>query len=322
MLSLKQITDDSYPVCVIVKKSTGKVLETVFYTEPTREFKKQKIPFETQVEDYIDDESEDDEIEGMLVLKDKYAFEMVPTCNNSEKMPRFINYYLSSSNSGKSYQIAKLCKRYIQQFPDNLIAYASANCITNDKNYDEIRDKIKIVDVLNLQSTIDFSQEEYRNSLWVWDDCDSGFSVSMQDLDSRLTPEELDQMTVTDKQKALRMLKAKCEAASEWVSKSIQSMMMNGRKYNESLCIVGHKPFEGRFENKIVGEASGVVLFPASMKKNLLQEFIIKKLSFEKVDAEEILKKLDWFQYDFLFISHRSSKPFIITPDRIKIYSS
>lgn len=321
MLSLKQITDDSYPVCVIVKKSTGKVVETVFYTEPSREFKKQKTSFEEQAKNYFAEESEN-EIEGMLVLKDKYAFEMVPTCNDGEKMPRFINYYLSASNSGKSFQIAKLCKRYLQAFPENKIAYASANDITNDKNYDDIREKINIVDVLNLQSTIDFSQEDYHNTLFVWDDCDSGFSVSMTDLDARLTPEELEKLTVTDKQKALRMLKAKCEAASEWVAKSIQSMMMNGRKYNESLCIVGHKPFEGRFENKIVGEASGVVLFPASMKKNLLQEFIIKKLSFEKVDAEEMLKKIDWFQYDFLFISHRSSRPFIITPDRIKIYSS
>jgi hypothetical protein len=44
-----------------------------------------------------------------------------------EKNPRFINYYLSSSNSGKSYQIAALCRRYLEMWPNNLIAYASAN---------------------------------------------------------------------------------------------------------------------------------------------------------------------------------------------------
>jgi hypothetical protein len=116
------------------------------------------------------------------------------------------------------------------------------------------------------------------------------------------------------------MLKAKCEAASEWVSKSIQSFMMNGRKFNESLCIVSHKPFEGRFENKIVNESTGVVLFPASIKKNLLQRFIIEKLSFEKEEAAEMMKKLKWFQYDFLYISHRTSVPFIITSELIKLY--
>lgn len=319
MFSLHQLTDDSYPVAVIVKNSTKKVIETVFFTEPTRKFKTQPIPFETQIEDYLDNEPEI-EIEGMLALSEKFSFEMVPTCSESEKMPRFINYYLSASNSGKSFQISKLCKRYLQAFPENKIAYASANDITNDKNYDDIREKINIIDVLNLQSTIDFSQEDYHNSLWIFDDCDSGFSVSMTDLDSRLTPEELEKLSVTEKQKALRMLKTKCEAASEWVSKSIQSMMMNGRKFRESLCVVGHKPFEGRFENKIVGEATGVVLFPASMKKNLLHRFIVEKLDFEKGDATEMLKELEWFQYDWLFLSHRSSRPFIITPNRIKIY--
>jgi hypothetical protein len=86
------------------------------------------------------------------------------------------------------------------------------------------------------------------------------------------------------------------------------------------VCIVGHKPFEGRFENKIVGEATGIVLFPASMKKNLLARFITEKLSFEKQDAEDILKKLEWFQYDFLYISHRTSRPFILTSDFLKVY--
>jgi hypothetical protein len=45
------------------------------------------------------------------------------------------------------------------------------------------------------------------------------------------------------------------------------------------------------------------------MKKNVLARFITEKLSFEKQDAEDILKKLEWFQYDFLYISHRTSRP-------------
>ena len=116
------------------------------------------------------------------------------------------------------------------------------------------------------------------------------------------------------------MLKSKCEAATEWVNKSMQSFMMNGRKFRQSLCVVAHKPFEGRFENKIVGEATGVVLFPASMKKNLLQKFIVDKLGFEKDQAEELMKDIEWFQYDFLFISHRSSRPFIVTDNLLRLY--
>jgi hypothetical protein len=115
------------------------------------------------------------------------------------------------------------------------------------------------------------------------------------------------------------MLKAKCEAASEWCQKSIQSFMMNGRKFGESL-YCRTQTVRRCFENKIVGEATGIVLFPASMKKNLLARFITEKLSFEKQDAEDILKKLEWFQYDFLYISHRTSRPFILTSDFLKVY--
>ena len=237
------------------------------------------------------------------------------------KTPRFINYYLSSSNSGKSYQIAALCRRYLQMWPNNLIAYASANPIANDKNYDDIRHMIREVDVLNLEAIIDFKDPTYHNSLWIFDDCDSGFSVSMEDLDSRLTKEELEKLSVTDKVKAVKMLKAKCEAASEWISKSVQSFMMNGRKFSQSMCIVSHKPFEGRYENKIVNEATGVVLFPASIKKNVLKKFLVEKLSFEKTEAKEVIDDLEWYQYDFLYVSHRTSRPFVITNTLIKIFN-
>lgn len=319
MLSITPLTDDSYPVAII-KQTTGKkaVLETVYYTEPSKTFRKQKEPFHKQIEPFLSKEKPG--LEGAILLdSDKYAFEMVPTIGG-DKNPRFINYYLSASNSGKSFQIASLCMRYLQQFPNHLIAYASANPLENDSNYDSIRDKIKEVNVLGLESTIDFKDEAFHNSLWIFDDCDSGFSVSMEDLDKRLTPEEIEKLTVTDKVKATKMLKAKCEAASEWVSKSIQSFMMNGRKFSESLCIVSHKPFEGRFENKIVNEATGIVLFPASVKKNLLTRFITEKLSFDKKDATSMILDLEWFQYDFLFISHRTSRPFILTSELIKVY--
>lgn len=175
---------------------------------------------------------------------------------------------------------------------------------------------------MNLESIIDFKDPDYLNSLWIFDDCDSGFSASMEDLDERLTPEELKNLSVTDRQKASKMLKAKAETASEWISKSVQSFMMNGRKMNQSVCIVGHKPFEGRNENKIVNEANGVVLFPASIKKNVLEEFIVKKLSFDKEDARSLMRDLKWYQYDFLYISHRTSVPFVITSEIIKLFDS
>lgn len=203
MLSIKPISDDSYPIALLKEKK--KVLETIYFTEPTRKNKTQKIPFEKQIEEFLASPSDK---ENVYRLGEGYTFEMAPTITElSDTNPRFINFYLSASNSGKSFQIAQLCRRYLQMFPKNLIAYASANPIENDVNYDDIRDRIRVVDVLNLESQIDFQDEQYRNSLWIFDDCDSGFSASMEDLDARLTKEEMDKLTVTEKQKALAMLK-------------------------------------------------------------------------------------------------------------------
>lgn len=96
--------------------------------------------------------------------------------------------------------------------------------------------------------------------------------------------------------------------------------MMNGRKMQQSMCIVGHKPFEGRGENQIINEATGIVLFPTGIRKNILEKFINEKLSFSKEEAHSMLYDNQWYRYDWLFISHRSSTPFIITQERIKLY--
>lgn len=323
MLSIKPLTVDSFPFALL--KKGEKVKETLYYTEPTRGSKLKPEPLGTTLKKYLGDPS----IPGALELTEDYSFEMLPTIAQVEikkevipspKTPRFINYFIAPSNSGKSFQIANMCRRYLEMWPENTIAYASANNIEADPSFDGVRDKIKIVDVLNLESTIDFTNPEYHNSLFIFDDCDSGFTVSMEDLDSRLTKEEMEKMTVTDKQKALKMLKAKCLAASEWVSKSIQSFMMNGRKFSISMCLVAHKPFDGSFENKIVNEASGIVTFPASIKKNLLKRFIVEKLGFEKTEAEEMIAIPNWYQYDYLYLSHRTSRPFVLSNTFLKIY--
>jgi hypothetical protein len=139
----------------------------------------------------------------------------------------------------------------------------------------------------------------------------------MEDLDKRLTKEELEKLSVTDKRKAVNMLKAKCAAASEWVSKSIQSFMMNGRKFNESVCIVAHKPLKAVLKTKLSMKQQELC-YSRIESKNLLQKFIVEKLSFEKGEAVEMMKKLEWYKYDFLYISHRTSVPFIITSELIK----
>ena len=319
MFSLTQLTEDSYPIAVIVKNSTKKVVETVFFTEPTRKFKTQPTPFKEQIQDYLDNEPEV-EIDEMLTLDERFSFEMVPGCNGTVTMPRIVYYYLAPSNSGKSFQIAALCRRYTQQFPENTIAMASANDISKDVNYEKIRDNIKIVDVINLNSIIKFDEEPYHNSLFIWDDCDSGFSVGLEDIDQNLTPVEVAKLSITEKNKNVRILKKQTENASLWVKKSIESFCSNGRKFNQSQCIVGHKPFSGTFENRVILEATGVVVFPASIDTVLLSRFIITKLGFTPEHVDEMLNELEFFRYDWLFLSHRSTKKFMITQNNIKIF--
>ena len=303
----------------LIVKAVGnpdKAEEVIYYTEPTRETPEQSTPFEKQIAKYLVEH----EPGSIFELNPEYRFEMMPTITNKGKTsPRFINFYLSASNSGKSYQIAQLVRRYLEQFPNNLVAYASANPLANDPNYEDILDKIQEIDVLKLESTIDFADERFRNSLWIFDDCDSGFSCGMEDLDKRLTKDELAKMSVSEKNKALKMLKAKCDVATEWINRSIQAFMMNGRKMSQSVCVVSHKPNEGRFENKIINEASGVILFPASIRKNVLETFMINKLSVSKEQAKALMGEMQWYQYDFLYISHRTSRQFAIGVDFIKL---
>ena len=318
MFSTKALTDESFPIAILRKETGKKALETIYYTEPSRKLRKPPTDFAKSMEEYVEPAKD---YPGEYRLQPGYLFEMVPTVTaEGTTHPRFINFYLSTSNSGKSYQIANLCKHYKKMFPHDLIAYASANPIANDTNYSsdpELLEHIKEVDVINLESTIDFSNPDYKNSLWIFDDCDSGFSANMQDLDSRLTQEELDKLSVTEKQKALRMLKAKTEMASIWLNKSIIAFMKNGRKMNQSLAIVSHKPFSGVFENEVINEATGVVLFPASIQKGVLFRLMTEKMSISKAEAKALLER-DWYRYDYLYLSHRTSHPFAMGLDFLK----
>lgn len=237
--------------------------------------------------------------------------------SNSE--PRFVNYLLGSSNSGKSYQIAQLIRKYLIMFPNNLVVYASANNLDNDDNFVDIKHKIKELNIMKLESIIDYKKEEFRNSLWIFDDIDSSFSVSYEDLDEGITAKDIENMSVKEKSKLSKALKDKTAIAEMWVNKTIQSFLTNGRKMNQSIFVVGHKPFEGRNENLYINEASAVTIFPAKMKKNVLKTFIENKLSFNRQDAKELME-LKWLKYSWLLLSHRTSTPFIITKNIIKLY--
>lgn len=313
MFSTKALNKESRTVAIVLKGDPSKTVLTIWFTERSRDSPPSQDTFREDTAKYF---SYSDTEGYQLKNPTKHRIEMTPHSRLSDKFPRFVNYYLAKSNSGKSYNIAQLCAKYLEVFPKNTIVYVSANPLENDTNYTKLGDRILEVDVLKMEASM--AHTEFRDCLIIFDDCDAAFSTNMEDLDERLTPDALKELSPTDREKARNMLRKRAGEVPKLVNESIKTMMLCGRKNNISLAIVGHKTNDGVLQMKILGESSGVILFPYSTKRELTRTFLEKKLSFSKADADHLVK-LPWYQYDFLYVNSTGSQ-FIITPDRIKSY--
>lgn len=308
MFSTKALSGDSRTVAIIRDIVKDKIEKTVWFTEKTRTLDMSKAgDFSKEIKKYMIGDSLD---------YHKYQFEPIPHNRVSVTFPRFVNYYLASSNSGKSYSIARYCKRYLEAFPDNHIVYVSANPLDNDTNYIPIRSKMKEVNLMQMDQVVDFT--EFRDVLFVFDDCDAAISTGMEDLDERLTEDVISELSVTDRNKARKMLRDKAKTIPGLIKDSVECLMKLGRKNNISLCVVGHKANDGLEQMNILNEATAVVLFPYSISNLILINFLKNKLNFSMADAKD-LSALEWFQHDFLYVNMKG-KPFIITPDTIKLF--
>lgn len=313
MFSIKPLLEESRTIAKIVNIKTKKVMETIWYTEKSRQLKNVINNFNLDIEEYIQSHKN-----GWYQLKPKYNYKMTTHNKVTEAFPRFVNYYLASSNSGKSYTIARLCEEYVKNFPNNPIIYASANPITNDINYAKLYEDNKIIE-LDLMATPGILKfEEFKDVLFIFDDCDSVFSTNMQDVDERLTDAVVKEMSIGDRSKARKMMQSKTQDITSNVDASIKSLMKNGRKNNISICIVAHKFNDGISQMNVLSESDGVTLFPYSVQKNILKTFLMNKLTFDKEDAKEICDR-EFYQYDFLFCSNKGKK-FIFTNEALKLF--
>lgn len=311
MFSFKILNKESRTVGII-KNKEKKTVELLYFTEKTRDLKGIDYDFDSAFKKYGKKTSK-----GYFTLENDYTFEMAPHNKVTEKFPRFVNYYLAKSNSGKSYQIADSIRKYLKAFPENQIFYASANPLSNDKNYSDLIDKINEIDLMQLNSVIDF--KELKDCLVVFDDCDSMFSTSLSDLDERLTEENVKELSITQKNKALKMMKNKSEDVQYFLKESIKSLLNCGRKNNISIINVGHKYNDGAFQMVMISESTGVILFPYTTTKAIFSTFLTNKLSFDKDEVKEILSTLEFYQYDFFFVNNSGSR-FIMSNDTIKIF--
>lgn len=310
MLSTTRIADNSRTIAQIRDKIKDKIKTKIYYTDLKRGVDYQDT-FDKDFEKY------GRKVNGFYTLDDKkYEYEVISHDKVTTTFPRISNLYIANANSGKSYQIAKLVREYIQFFPNNAIYYASNNPLSNDSNYADIKDKMREIDIINLETCLDFT--EFKDCLFIWDDCDTTPSANLEDLDEQLNKENVKTLSVTDKHKARQMLKTKTSDAIEHINNSIKSVNANGRKNNISQCVVQHVFFGGQFQTKIISESTGLCIFPYGASPNVIKKFIKEKLSFDNDEANE-LSSLTWYQYDFLFIN-KVGKKVVVTNDKIKIY--
>lgn len=306
MFSFKKLNEESRMVALIRDPEGNVSKDFIYFNDLTRDLAGKDTNFKEEMKKYATLEN------GLYKLKEGFTFQAVPSAVTT-KFPRSVNYYIASSNSGKSYNIAQYARAYSQLHPDNQIIYCSANPLENDTNYADIKDKIKEIDVMKLDSIIDFTQ--FKNALFIFDDCDAAFSASLQGLDERLTEEVVKDLSVTDRRKAKVMLDKKLSEACSHVNGSIKSLLYCGRKNNLSLCLVGHKLNDGVHQVMVVNEATSVTLFPYSLRQGSMLKFLKDKLDFSDNDIK-LVSDIKFFQYDFLKISHKG-KPWIMTNDRI-----
>ena len=312
MFSFKQLDDDSRTVGIIKHIKTNKTKELLYFTERSRSIKNTKSDFEEKIKEYGSKNKD-----GYYVLDEEYTFEMAPHNKVTEKFPRFVNYLLAKSNSGKSYQISNYIKKYLQAFPKNSVYYASANPLENDKNYEGLLEKVKEIDLMSLNSVIDF--KEMKDCLFVFDDCDSAFSTNLMDLDERLTDDNVKQLSVLDRNKVHKMMDKKADDIQRFINQSIKSLLNCGRKNNISVINVGHKFNDGRDQMVMISESTGVILFPYTTTTAIFSTFLINKLSFSKEEVAGLLNNLTFYQYDFFFVNNSGSR-FIMTNDSLKLF--
>ena len=242
-------------------------------------------------------------------------FELMPMLNEEKNAPRFVNLYCSASNSGKSYQVAQLVKKYLAEYPMNNVIYISANPLENDESYNDIKEQIIEIDPMAIRTPL--VHNDFQHCLIVMDDTDSGVSSSDYTiLDPAFTPAVVAKMTRKEINLMNRELNDIAELCSNNINRSILNMLSNGRKNFISVAHIQHN-FKGYYFSKLLAE-SNIVLFPASVNKSAMTEFLKEKIGLSKEQIKKILS-IPFYKYDFLYISHLTSPMFYVTPTTISI---
>jgi hypothetical protein len=305
MFSIKPINnDDSRSFAIILDKENNKVLETIYYTELSREIDSTNNDFAHDIFKYC--KTFNSNTQEFKLDSSKYYFEMACHNKRTTKFQRFLKLYIAPSNSGKSYNLSKLCYRHKQAFPDDKIIYGSVHDINNDKSFEKTKSFINQLDVTKQNAIINVEDEELRGSLIIFDDLDSNSgSITIENLG--YTQDDYNKLSANDQAKITKLLKSKMQTTSHFIDESMKNIIFNARKYQISMCYVFHAFNNGRKENLLLNEVSSVVLFPYNSSKSVLNKWLINKIHLSKEDAK-FITDYKWYQYDFLELNISSGQ--------------
>ena len=342
MFSLKPIIQEFSRSFGVILNQKGDVVETLWHTEYLRD---QKIDYVAETKAFV--ESMQKYCSGIsqdeYTLKPAFTFEMACHARATKGFDRFIKIYYGSSGSGKTFNLAKLIRRYRHVFPRNSVIYASVNDVRNEPAFKDLvepvldestgkpvvdpatgkpltKSIIKELDLTKIETVLDVFNPIFAESLMLFDDLDANCGViSMSDIDPTMTPEKFRGLSIKEQGTITKLVDQKMEIVSKFLRLTAKSVIFNARKQKINFAYIFHSFFNNKFENELIGEASSCVVFPSKLDMSTFSRWLVAKLLFTKREVKWFTEKR-WYKWDFCEIDKTSARKFVLTNDTLKMF--
>ena len=344
MFSLKAIVPDFSRSFGVILNEKDEVVETLYHTEYLRDvpvdYTAETQAFTKAMKRYcVPSADAPDEYR----LKPEYKFEMACHARVTKGFDRFIKIYYGTSGSGKTFNLAKLIRRYRQVFPKNSIIYASVNDAKNEPAFDslvepvvdektgeKVIDKetgkpvtksiIKELDLGKIETVLDVFNPLFQNSLMLFDDLDANCGVfTYTDIDPTMTPEKFKSLSIKEQGAITKLVDQKMEIVSKFLRLTAKSIIFNARKQKINFTYIFHSFFNNKFENELIGEATSCVVFPSKLDMSTFSRWLVAKLLFTRKEALWFTEK-KWYKWDFCEIDKTSARKFVLCNDVLKMF--
>lgn len=342
MFSLKSIVPEFSRSFGVILNQDNNVVETLYHTEYLRDivvdYTGESQAFSKAMKKYCTTIGSDE-----YHLKPEYKFEMACHAKVTKGFDRFIKIYYGTSGSGKTYNLAKLIRRYRQVFPKNTIIYASVNDVKNEPAFKSLEEPvldaetgkplvdketkkpithsiIKELDLNKIETVLDVFNPLFSDSLMLFDDLDANCGVfTYTDIDPSMTPEKFKSLSIKEQSAITKMVDQKMDIVSKFLRLTAKSIIFNARKQHINFAYIFHSFFNNKFENELIGEASSCVVFPSKLDMSTFSRWLVTKLLFTRAEAKWFTEKR-WFKWDFCEIDKTSARKFVLCNDVLKMF--